>query len=322
MRYRLSTRAPFDLEATVRVLQRRPVSRVDLWEDNRYLRVLPTTESHVLIEVRDFGTIDEPNLRFGVRAGTATASAIPQLRRTLQRVLGLDVDPEPLRRVAESEPVLRPVAVALRGLRPPRFVNLFEAFARVVPFQQLSLEAGVAIVARLVERFGEPLQHEERRFLAFPTAQAIASANLAALRACGLSSTKAETLRYVARAIDSGELVEERIAGMPTRDALATLIELPGIGPWSAALVLLRGFGRLEIFPPNDVGAVRGLSALLGVRPGTALTRVIERFGDLRGYLYFLGLGYSLLRKGLIHNRSSAARGYAVGPGVEPLSES
>lgn len=315
MPYRLSTRGPYHLEATVRVLQRRPACRVDLWEGNCYLRVLPTTDGHVLVEVRDFGTIDEPNLRFGIRAGTSSTSAVSTLRRTLHRVLGLGVHPESLARVAESDPMLRPAAAALRGLRPPRFVNLFEAFARVVPFQQLSLDAGVAIVGRLVERFGEPLQHDGRRYHAFPTAPAVARANLAALRACGLSSAKAQTLRHVARAIDSGDLVEERVHGMTTREALERLVELPGVGPWSAAVVLLRGLGRLDVFPPNDVGAVCGLSAMMQARPGAAQTRVIERFGDLRGYLYFLSLGDSLRKKGLIHERSGAPRGHTVGSG-------
>jgi hypothetical protein len=49
------------------------------------------------------------------------------------------------------------------------------------------------------------------------------------------------------------------------------------------------------------VGATRGLSALLQAEPGAALSRAIERFGDLRGYLYFYSLGESLLKRGLIH---------------------
>ena len=67
--------------------------------------------------------------------------------------------------VAESDRRLRPTALALRGMRPPRFPEIFEAFANVVPFQQLSLDAGVAIVSRLVERFGERLEHERTRLL-------------------------------------------------------------------------------------------------------------------------------------------------------------
>jgi hypothetical protein len=58
---------------------------------------------------------------------------------------------------------------------------------------------------------------------------------------------------------------------------------------------------KSSVRPPGDVGAERGLSALLQLEPGLALRRGIERFGRFRGYLYFFGLGESLLRKNLIH---------------------
>jgi 3-methyladenine DNA glycosylase/8-oxoguanine DNA glycosylase len=316
MQSALITRAPYHLEATVRVLQRRPGNRVDVWDQDRYLRVLMVAEASALVEVQNRGTIDKPQLQFAIRSGTLAPASLASLRRTLRRVLGLDIDPGPLQELAEREPALRTTALALRGMRPPRFPDLFEAFARVVPFQQMSLEAGVAITGRLIERFGEPLQYGGRRFHAFPTAQRIAHARVLTLRACGLSAGKAETLRHVAQAVASGELNEESIDRLRTADALQKLNELPGIGPWSAALVLLRGFGRLDVFPPGDVGATRGLSELMRVDPGASLDRAVARFGDLRGYLYFYSLGASLLKKGLIHSalnepsrRLSAARG-------------
>ncbi len=300
----LTCAAPFHLEATVRVLQRRPGNRVDVWEQDRYLRVLQTGRTCELVEVLNRGTIDEPDLRFVMRSGNP-ATTLPRIRRTLRRVLGLDVDPQPFQRLAEREPALRVIALALRGMRPPRFVDLFETFARVVPFQQMSLEAGVAITGRLIERFGERIESGGRRFYAFPTAQRIAHAGSMTLRACGLSTRKADTLRQLARALESGELDEEHVEGLTTADAIQTLTELPGIGPWSAALVLLRGFGRLDVFPPGDVGAMRELSTLLRVGSGTPLNRAIERFGEFRGYLYFYGLGGNLLKKGLIHTAFS-----------------
>ena len=134
-----------------------------------------------------------------------------------------------------------------------------------------------------------------RRFWAFPTAPSIAEAPLQALRKCGLSSRKAESLRAIARAIASEELTETAISSMSTKEALGTLVELPGIGPWSASLVLLRGLGRLDVFPPGDVGAERGLRLLLRLRSGSRIDRIVERFGAHRGYLYFLALGDSLL---------------------------
>jgi 3-methyladenine DNA glycosylase/8-oxoguanine DNA glycosylase len=285
----LATRAPFHLEATVRLLQRREANLVDVWEDARYLRVLATPEGLALVEVIDHGTVDKPALDHRVIAGRASASIAP----TVRRMLGLDVDPRPLHALLEKERALRAIASPLRGMRPPRFASLFETVANVVPFQQVSLDAGVAIVRRLVERFGASLEHDGRRRFAFPEAHDVARARLPSLRACGLSARKAETLRGLARAIDRGELVEAQLAALSSDDAIAQLVALSGIGPWSAALVLLRGLGRLDVFPPGDVGVARKL--------GAQLDRLVRRFGDRRGYLYFCALGRALLQKGLIH---------------------
>ncbi len=193
-------------------------------------------------------------------------------------------------------------------MRPPRFGCLFETFLNVVPFQQVSLEAGLANVTRLVERFGRCIDEAGRSFQTPPTARSVAEARLEDLKACGLSLRKADTLRYVARAIETGDLIEEDIARAPTGDALKMLCELPGIGPWSASLVLLRGFGRLDVFPPGDVGAARGLVSLLRLSDPASLDGAIERFGDFRGYLYFCALGGALLAKGLIHPAPPGAR--------------
>ena len=299
--YQLSTRAPFHLEATVRVLQRRPANLVEAWEHERYLRVLRTSDDLVLVEVQNGGTVDEPDVRYALRHGDPCTVARRELAQTLRKVLGLDVDPIPMQRLVEADRKLRPTALALRGMRPPRFAEWFETFANVVPFQQVSLDAGVAIVGRLVERLGRHLKQNGRRFYAFPSAQAVAGARLETLRNCGLSSQKAESLRYLARAIESGELAEDTISGMSTNDALRALGELPGLGPWSASLVLLRGLGRLDVFPPGDVGATRGLRKLMDLGPAASLSPRVERFGAYRGYLYFYSLGSGLLGKGLIH---------------------
>jgi DNA-3-methyladenine glycosylase II len=302
---RLVTRGPFHLQATVRVLQRRPVNRVELWDGDRYLRVFPVENGHVLAAVTNRGTLARPDLYLSFLAGTPgvvrrwTDGQSEQVGESLAVILGLDVDPGPLHRAAVAEPALRQVAGTLRGMRPPRFGGLFETFLNVIPFQQLSLDAGTAIIGRLVERFGQPLEYRGRRFYASPDSSTIAAARPAALRACGLSVRKAGTLRDIGRAVSSGTLDAARIAAMPTDEALRMLVRLPGIGPWSAALVLLRGFRRLDVFPPGDVGAKRALDTLMHFEDGTFDDR-IQRFGDLRGYLYFLGLGTSLLRMGLI----------------------
>lgn len=297
----LETRGPFNLEATVRVLQRRPTNLVDVWDEGRYLRALPTRRGNVLVEVVNQGTIDAPRVSFRLLEGRDARGAREGIIRDLRRILGLDVDPAPLLQLVGNESRLAAVAAALRGVRPPRFPGLFETFVHVIPFQQLSLDAGVAVVRRLVERFGGMMSHTGREFRLSPTAGVIAGARLDAIKGSGLSRKKAETLRGIARAIEAGELGEDQLVGVDCETAMERLVELPGIGRWSAALVLLRGMGRLEVFPEGDSGATRGLSNIFEVAPGRALERMIHRFGDHRGYLYFFSLGNSLLGKGLIH---------------------
>jgi 3-methyladenine DNA glycosylase/8-oxoguanine DNA glycosylase len=302
----LLTQAPFHLEATVRVLQRRPTSLVDVWEEGRYLRVLDTPKGLELVEVVNRGTIDQPQVQFRVLEGDDSRASYAAAAGVLRRILGLDVDPGPLQQALEAKRRLGPLALALRGMRPPRFPSLFETFANVIPFQQVSLDAGVAVVRHLVERFGCSLVHKEQKRYAFPTADALADAKLDAIRACGLSARKAEALRDIASAIEAGDLSEAKLAPLSTPEAMQELTQLRGIGTWSAALVLLRGFGRLDAFPQGDVGVIRGLTELMHVQSEPALDRVVARFGQQRGYLYFCSLGSALLARGLIHSADAA----------------
>jgi len=154
---------------------------MDLWEPNHYLRVLNTADGLMLVEVENRGTIDGPDVRLHIRSGNPSAATRLELILTIRKMLGLDVDPTALQHRVDDERRLRSIALALRGMRPPRFASLFEAFANVIPFQQLSLDAGVAIVGRLVERFGKHIELDGRRFYAFPTSRAVAAARPAAL---------------------------------------------------------------------------------------------------------------------------------------------
>ena len=118
-RFRLATLAPFHLEATVRVLQRRPANLVDVWEHDRYLRVLEAGDDLVLVEVENRGTIDLPDLRWSVRQGTPSGATKAALGQTLRTVLGLDLDVEPARRIADPNEGCAPRRWRFAGCGPP-----------------------------------------------------------------------------------------------------------------------------------------------------------------------------------------------------------
>ena len=117
------------------------------------------------------------------------------------------------------------------GCDPLASPILFETIASVVPFQQLSLESGVTLLNRLVQTFGESVQHDALHAWVFPSARSVAGATVADVRGCGFSSAKAHVLKNLAMMITHGELTEIRLAELPTADLLATLDELPGLVP-------------------------------------------------------------------------------------------
>jgi DNA-3-methyladenine glycosylase II len=99
-----------------------------------------------------------------------------------------------------------------------------------------------------------------------------------------MSGAKASALRSVCQAIASGVLSEDDLSQLDSDPLHERLLSLPGVGPWTASLLMLRGFGRLDRFPPGDVAAERLLRRLGSAASGAAL---VEALGDVRGMLYY-----------------------------------
>src|SRR6185369_11746493 len=118
----------------------------------------------------------------------------------------------------------------------------------------------------------------------FPDAGAIAALSEAELRAFGMSGAKARALRAVCAAIAAGALSEDALAALPSPALRERLLALDGVGPWTAELLMLRGFGRLDAFPPGDVAAERLLRELGSDASGRAL---LDALGPTRGMLYY-----------------------------------
>ena len=270
--FRLEVQPPFSLELTVLVLRRVPTNIVDQWAAGVYVRAFQAGVARVR-------QLDERTLEL------SSEDAAPVVRR----VLGLDVDPALLGQAVAAEPRLQALAERAGGLRPPRFPSLFEAIGMTIPFQQVSLAAGQSIANRVVQRFGRP----RGPAWLFPTPETIAGASLDELRACGLSQAKAHTLQSAAERILDGRLSESKLPELSSEDVVQALEQVPGVGPWTAGVIALRGLGRLDVFPRGDVGARRTLARLLGQPAPLTVAEeddLLARLGPTRGMVYFLGL--------------------------------
>jgi DNA-3-methyladenine glycosylase II len=276
----LPVRAPYRLDLTVAVLRRFSTNVVDrCGDDGTYRRALSGFLEPAIVTVRQAGPA-ELALRIDCGPGEEerTAALVP-------RMLGTERDLSRFDRGAKGLPWLRDLAARMRGVKPPRYPTLWEACVNAVVFQQVSLHAASAILRRVILEVGTPLERDGVALHAFPTIDAFARAPEDTLRRAGLSLNKVATLRRVGEALGAGVLDEAMLEERDSTEAAALLCRIKGIGPWTAAVVLLRGLGRLDVFPAKDSGIARGLATLA---PGLEdLTETFARLGDQRGMLYY-----------------------------------
>jgi DNA-3-methyladenine glycosylase II len=256
---------PFRLDLTVWALRRRARNAIDRWDGTTYGRAIVVGRRRHELAVRQEGPAATPRLVVTVTPSIRTPFDRQRLRSTIDRLLGLRVDLAQWYRMAERDRHLRRLAARFRGLKPPRFPTLFETLVNAVACQQLSLDVGLELLNRLAVACDvtRTAAGGDAHY-AFPAPRDLARLSSARYRAIGFSRQKSRALRALALALDRHEVDLDRLASLSDTQATAELLQLRGVGRWTAEYVLLRGLGRLHVFPGDDAGAQKSLARWLG----------------------------------------------------------
>ena len=195
----------------------------------------------------------------------------------MQRVRqGLDLDADP----ARIDPVMALLPVPARpGARLPGGMDGFEIAVRVILGQQITVKAARTLIQRLVDRFGEPIATPFPALThVFPHAEAIAAADPEVIGTLGIVRQRVKALQALAAAVASGQVELHR--GAPLDATMAALLELPGIGPWSAQLIAMRALAWPDAWPASDIGLMNAL----GSRDIKHITTQAEAWRPWRAY--------------------------------------
>lgn len=309
--FELRPAPPFRLDLTVWALRRRARNLVDRWDGSIYRRVLVIDRAPVEVWVAQMGSSERPKLAVTVSGDNSDIRPGTRLAVTqrLRRTLGLAADLQPFYELAASDPRLAPLAKQFRGLKPPRFASVFEALVNAVACQQLSLTVGIELLNRLARQCGSVTSHGEVEQHAFPRAEDLLRLKAPSLRRLGFSYSKAHSLLAAAREVVAGQFDPERLREVGDDSAVERLTRLKGVGRWTAEYVLLRGLGRISVFPGDDVGARNRLARWLG-RDGPldyeGVQRAVRRWHPYAGLVYF-----HLLLAGLSDSGEMASAGAA-----------
>jgi DNA-3-methyladenine glycosylase II len=281
---------PFRLDLTVWTLRRRPDNAVDRWDGQTYRRLLPLPGGSVDVAVTQVGPSEASKLRVAVKGQPLRSPVKVAVSSALHRLLGLTLDLGPFYRFAAREPLLGELVQRFQGMKPPRFASIFEGVINAIACQQFTLTVGIRLLNGLATACGAAMGEGNAMAHAFPRPEDLATMSPSLLRELKFSQQKGRAMIELARSVSEGSLNLDELESLPDDAALARLQHLRGVGRWTAEYVLLRGLGRVHVFPGDDVAARNNLQKWLGLREPLDYDGVrctLDRWQPFGGMIYF-----------------------------------
>ena len=282
-RFVLTPRGEFSLAKAIRFLQSfAPLSGRDGDDPDEVLRLAFCADGDwrpVAVRVRQSTG--------GRVTATVDGLADPErLRRQVERMLSLDVDATALPGAVAGDDVAAGLVERFRGLRPVCFASPYEAACWAVLTQRIQMTQATRIRRRICDELGRGFELDGLALSTFPAPERLLST--ASIQ--GLPRVKVERLHAIATAALDGRLDAATLRAAGPDQALADLRRLPGIGPFGAELVLIRGAGEPDHFARSE----RRLHAAMGDAYGVpaddvdALEAIASSWRPFRSWVGFL----------------------------------
>jgi len=271
---RLSYRPPLAWNALIRFLCSRSNPRLSQIQNGNYLLTVSLDGYQGWIVAKQ----DTKRHQIQVQVSPSLLPCLAKLQVYLRRLFDLDAHPAVVDAHLSNDEILKPLVTDHPGLRIPGTLDIFELGLRAILGQQITVKAATTLFGRFITVFGKavdtPFSGLDRTS---PSADVIANTPLQTLIDIGLTGRRAQTIQRFAQTIMDGSLKPESInqAGVIER-----LLELPGIGPWTAQYIALRALGDSNAFPSSDLGLLRGLHV---EKPAELLSRT-EKWQPWRAY--------------------------------------
>jgi AraC family transcriptional regulator, regulatory protein of adaptative response / DNA-3-methyladenine glycosylase II len=241
---RLPVRAPFAYEGVFGHLAAGAVPGCEEVRDGAYRRSLRLPCGNALVGLTP--EVDHVRCLLVLDDFRDLATAIARCRR----LLDLDADPQAVMDTLTRDPDLAPAVTKAPGQRIPRTVDEAELAVRAVLGQQVSTKAARTHAGRLVAAYGQPVQDPDGGLThTFPSVEELAEIDPIHL---AVPKARQRTLSALVAGLADKSVILD--AGSDWDCARTQLLALPGVGPWTAEVIAMRGLGDPDAFPASDLG--------------------------------------------------------------------
>jgi AraC family transcriptional regulator of adaptative response / DNA-3-methyladenine glycosylase II len=270
--------SPFYWTGTLEFLKTRLIKNIELVKDEFYARTIRIGKHTGWIKVTH--APEKHSLR--MEHSSSLAPVLPMLQERLRNQFDLSATPDLINAHLAKHKLLKASVAKHPGLRVLGTFDEFEMAIRAIIGQQITVKAATTISCRFANAYGEKITtpfSELSRLT--PPAQIIAKATIDDIAKLGIVSARAKCIIALAQAFVSGSLQLE--PGLKPEVAIEQLVKLPGIGPWTAHYIAMRGLRWLDAFPKEDV-AVRNALGGMTAKEAEALSQLWRPY---RSYAVF-----------------------------------
>jgi len=252
----LSYRPPYDWQGVLAFLKKRELKGVEWVTDDFYARTVHLNGHKGWIKISHAKNKNALVMEF-----THTlAPVLPALLNRVRALFDLDARPDIISKQLGKHKILSASVKSNPGLRVPGAFKGFELGLRAILGQQVTVKAATTIAGRLVAAFGEPYAtpFPELTHLT-PAPEKLAKTSVDAIAKHGIVSARCKSIIALAKAEISGDLSLDSSTHHNPDTVIERLIELPGIGPWTAHYIAMRALRWPDAFPKGDIVILNNL---------------------------------------------------------------
>ncbi len=284
---KLCPTAPFEFSHATRFLGKfRPMMGQQMIEDEGLTKAFYVGGQIALFNVQSVGTPDQPEMTYTIWSEEKLSDADQKFAEDeITFYLSLNDDLRPFYTLAESDPQFMPVIQKLYGYHQVKFsLSAFENACWAVLSQRNPWNVALAMKARISEQYGSSIEVDGTTHQAFPQPAQLAMLDPNELNDVIRNTRKTETVLAVAGAFDT--IDESWMRSAPYEQVESWLLEIKGIGAWSASFVLLRGLGRMERVPLDEKALLEAAQRVYGRDDLTHadVQKMGEHYGEYAGY--------------------------------------
>ncbi|WP_052400796.1 DNA-3-methyladenine glycosylase family protein [Oceanobacillus jeddahense] len=261
----IETPTPFDFKVNLDYLQRNANECMYEIENNRITRVMKINHMRTLVRISE---ADRENIVVEFLADTE-----PILLEDKKAIVhdvcewfDLERNLLPFYEMGWQDSLLKQAIERFYGLRVMGLNDLFEALCWGILGQQINLPFAYTLKRQFVEKFGDSLDYNGKKYWIFPSFDKISRLTVEDLADIKMTKRKREYIIDVAKLMANGDLSKEKLLHLDDlKQAEEELVRIRGIGPWTANYVLMRCLRYQNAFPIDDVGLINAIKFVMGM---------------------------------------------------------